>query len=400
MQLGWIDFSKREREKVLDVINLLTEEGAIDELGIGVIRDSFANLFFPGTSTVQTRAKYFLIVSYILKEAEEGKYGDHPEAIFRRIDEEERKCALKLLENDRDGVIGARVLPDKWVIRTPSNIYWNGIKTLKIFTDENLSIQEYIRLVCSLRKQKNAINLGNRNDDAENEGSSDDKDAAETDKFYFWNLPSTYKTNWRENLRIQLLPEEAAFLKQQIIKEVSDTLFAFLLKNHIDVNKYDTFEALYEDLKYEVSESLRKDMLMACEFNNFIQIAFTQYNLIISAGKNSRALDKWEKIRVNIDKYAMIDLDAIFFRLRIVNPALKAFLKGIRTASLEKDIDRLRQLIINRENNLKSKARAKVNRVGEFDENAWIGLEYLDYRFSNAKRIINDIYEGEQITDV
>ena len=63
MQLGWIDFSKEDRQKALDVINLLSEQGAVDELGIGVIRDAFANYFFPGTSTIQTRAKYFLISS-------------------------------------------------------------------------------------------------------------------------------------------------------------------------------------------------------------------------------------------------------------------------------------------------------------------------------------------------
>ena len=62
MQLGWIDFSQEDRKKVLDVINLLQEPGAVDEIGIGLIRDAFANLFFPGTSTVQTIAKYFLIV--------------------------------------------------------------------------------------------------------------------------------------------------------------------------------------------------------------------------------------------------------------------------------------------------------------------------------------------------
>ena len=58
MQLGWIDFSKEDRQKAFDVINLLSEQGAVDELGIGVIRDAFANYFFPGTSTIQTRAKY------------------------------------------------------------------------------------------------------------------------------------------------------------------------------------------------------------------------------------------------------------------------------------------------------------------------------------------------------
>ncbi|NLZ92653.1 MAG: hypothetical protein GX922_01355 [Firmicutes bacterium] len=399
MQLGWIDFSKEERDKVLDVINLLTEEGAVDELGIGIIRDSFANLFFPGTSTIQTRAKYFLIVPYILKEAEEGKYGSNPETILKRIDEEERKCALKLLENDKEGVIGARVLPHKWVARKPSNIYWNGIRTFKIFTDDTLSIPEYVKLVCILREQKNAAKLGKRNDDAD-ENDKDDKDAGDVDGFNFWHLPSPHNTNWRENLRIQLLPEEASFLKRQIIKEHPESLLAFLLKNHIDVNKYDSFTALYEDIKDDVSEDLKNDMLMACQFDAFIQIAFTQFNLIVSAERNIRALDKWNKIKVNLKEYAMLDLDVIYFRFKIANYALRTFLNSLRSAALADDIDKIRQIIINRENNLKGKARAKVNRVGEFDENAWVGMEYLDYRFSNSRQIINDIYEGEQVIDV
>ena len=66
MELGWIDFSKEERNKVLSVIDLLSEPEAVDELGIGIIRDGFSNIFFPGTSTIQTRAKYFLIVPYVL----------------------------------------------------------------------------------------------------------------------------------------------------------------------------------------------------------------------------------------------------------------------------------------------------------------------------------------------
>ena len=34
MQLGWIDFSKEDRQKALDVINLLSEQGTVDELGM------------------------------------------------------------------------------------------------------------------------------------------------------------------------------------------------------------------------------------------------------------------------------------------------------------------------------------------------------------------------------
>lgn len=70
MPLGWIDFSKSERNKVMSVLDLLSEKGTLDELGIAPIRDGFAERFFPGTSTIQTRAKYFLIVPYALKDIE------------------------------------------------------------------------------------------------------------------------------------------------------------------------------------------------------------------------------------------------------------------------------------------------------------------------------------------
>ena len=94
MQLGWIDFSKEDRQKALDVINLLSEQGAVDELGIGIIRDAFANYFFPGTSTIQTRAKYFLIVPYVLREAVDGRYGKDVNRVLRAIDSAEKDCGI------------------------------------------------------------------------------------------------------------------------------------------------------------------------------------------------------------------------------------------------------------------------------------------------------------------
>ena len=48
MPLGWIDFSKSERNKVLSVLDLLSEAGTLDELGIAPIRDGYANIFFSG----------------------------------------------------------------------------------------------------------------------------------------------------------------------------------------------------------------------------------------------------------------------------------------------------------------------------------------------------------------
>ena len=53
MEIGWIDFSKNERSKILSVLDLLGEKGVLDELGISQIRDGYSDLFFPGTSTIQ-----------------------------------------------------------------------------------------------------------------------------------------------------------------------------------------------------------------------------------------------------------------------------------------------------------------------------------------------------------
>ena len=141
-QIGWIDFSEKDRKKALDVIHLLQEQGAVDELGIGIVRDAFANIFFPGTSTVQTRAKYFFIVPYVMKEACDNSKNTTPDQIVRIVDSEERKCAV--IMGDNDGVIGRDAISTGgWVERRPSNIYWNGIKKLGIFTYPKLSAYEY-----------------------------------------------------------------------------------------------------------------------------------------------------------------------------------------------------------------------------------------------------------------
>lgn len=46
MELGWIDFSKTERSKILSVLDLLSESGTLDELGIAPVRDGFPTFSF------------------------------------------------------------------------------------------------------------------------------------------------------------------------------------------------------------------------------------------------------------------------------------------------------------------------------------------------------------------
>ena len=66
----WLDYSERERRKMLDVVDLFREHDTRDELGVGSVRDAFADMLFPGTSTIMTRARHCLLVAWTYQRLE------------------------------------------------------------------------------------------------------------------------------------------------------------------------------------------------------------------------------------------------------------------------------------------------------------------------------------------
>lgn len=67
--IAWLDTSADEQRSVRDIIALFTQHESRDELGLGTIRDALSNRLFPGTSVLQTRARYFLIVPWCFQHA-------------------------------------------------------------------------------------------------------------------------------------------------------------------------------------------------------------------------------------------------------------------------------------------------------------------------------------------
>ena len=396
MQLGWIDFSKNERNKVLSVIHQLEEPAAVDELGLGAIRDGFADYFFPGTSTVQTRAKYFLIVPYILKEAGSGEYGSDLNTILKKIDNEERGCRDILIRTSSNGIIGGTI-PNSWVLRTPLDIYWNGIKRLGIFK-EDLSVKEYLLQSMLQRSNKNKRGYGNR--ESTEEHNRDDYDAGDLTTFQFWSLGNTYQRNWRNGLTIELLPQEASFLRNQVIVNQRNTLFAYVLKNNISLEKYESFGAFTADLDGSIGEELQNMIKLANDFNNLASLITTRYNLIVSCGRNQRAIDRWDKFSKDLERRSSVNLLEIYHRLGIRSSGTKTFLLKIQDAFNKGNIDKADEMIIARESNIKRPSRAKTNHAGEYPEQQWIGAFTYDYRFTPTKRIVADIMNAEVLSDV
>lgn len=397
MPLGWIDFSKSERNKVLSVLDLLSEKDTLDELGIAPIRDGFADIFFPGTSTIQTRAKYFLIVPYALKDLELSSE-TNPNKVRQTFDEIEKTCGEILLQDssDTDGVIGSRSLrQDKWVKRTPADIYWAGLRSYGIFTGGNLSLSEYIRAMCAMKKQKNALtSLGNRNDNSE-DNDRDDKDAGDLFRKQFWNIP-TYTEEWMDNLDINLTIEEGEFLKRQIMISFPDSMMAHILKHNMrEIVEIDDFASL-DSVMHLFPTHIQSDYYLAKDFSEFLYVLRTVYNLIVSDGENTTAVSEWKLLKSKLKDRANVDLESIYRRLHILgNADLCSFLGKEQELMRASDLEGMSIEIRRRERYLKD-SRAKTMHPGEFDVNSWYGGGLLSYRFNDAAVIMKDIFNSEE----
>ena len=122
--LTWLDSSEHERRSVLELVSALNEPGTLDELGIGTIRDTIADTLFPGTSTIQTRARYFLFIPWILQMVEDGSPRG-AEARARRFQMQLRDALISAHGPNEPGVIG--VAAGEALQRWPLDIYWLGL---------------------------------------------------------------------------------------------------------------------------------------------------------------------------------------------------------------------------------------------------------------------------------
>src|SRR3954470_10095318 len=104
---AWLDQSEEQRRKVLDGVDLFREHGTVDELGFGTIRDALADILFPGTSNLMTRASYFLFVPWMYLRLERQKTSSSEFAAKGR--REEVRLIERLLDTGAsEGVIGRR----------------------------------------------------------------------------------------------------------------------------------------------------------------------------------------------------------------------------------------------------------------------------------------------------
>lgn len=400
---SWLAFSEDERRKVLDVVDLLGDRDTRDELGIGTVRDAIADLFFPGISTIQTRARYFLFVPWMYLDLERKKKLSKEVPQLARWEETKLIGVLAESEGEKQGVIGFAAR--NTLKRLPSNIYWQGLGVWRI------------------RQFQGGQDAYHRS----------------LDRFYAlnrWRHESveehlseihTVVSNWHStipkapagfpgNATFELTPSEGEYLRERILTSVPNSLLTFLLK---EAESWDPDSVEYPWMHPAVPRlsAKQRDQLQHAEnFSLVMYGASLLYNLILAelADKKDTQQDYrdelklWaEDIKKNHSYLASWDRPA-FWRLsrsmnqrisipteRFVEQWVEMALNG--SGALTKTMSQPgRMLICEREISLKrDQARVKNRRALEqWGGNA--GAYRLNYRWGKAQRILLDILQATE----
>lgn len=398
--IGWIDFSRAHRARVGTILELLKPEGMVDELGIGIIRDAIADQLFPGISTIQTRAKYFFIIPYILNDYQKIKIGQRTrESPEKYLERREYEVMWKLGDSydhvEGHGVIGISKRRPQRIMRRPSEIYWNGITKFKLIESYGLGMQSFFaRGKSSVLESLLALPQGDDFD-------GDDIDAESENLF---NIRFQCNSDWAENLLLDLTNDEAEIMRDKILSQVEGSALCELLGNKslyqefVSVNTFREFviKAIGEDIPAKLKELL----ILGHDFSELMVGAHISYNCLTQNAKfNSSHFEaewvEWvEKPEKNMIDFKGFNPDELFKLAITAKVYTRQFIRDwwqfVNTNN--QDINLRNQLIENQEfHNKRGKARLRLKKHDDIKENKWIGFKNLDYRYQNAKTILHDI---------
>ncbi len=397
MQIGWIDYSKEERNKIVSILHLLGTQGTIDEIGIGSVRDAFSDLLFPGISVLQTRAKYFVLIPYLFEnacnECSNGhlRSGKDVRNYIEKCEDQIVGTLMKSAKNDleRTGIIGSRNYFDgKSVKMRPSSIYWNGLRTSSILLHSELSLDSACNVIFQKGHSQSKIEKKNEDKDY----GADDRDVLFDGHLIFAPIYASY--NYMNEAQISLTREEAEYIYHCFTEgyRTKDAAMSYMLKHPDLIMKYESFEEFDPD---DFTGELYDRVMLAREFADFIYGAHLLYNIVFAegCGVDNRVVDG---IIGEFDEYCTSyqspNLDEIL-DITKCKGATALFFKYFDSYISRNRIEDAKNLIVEREAAVKT-ARRKLLRPEEYQFNEPIHNFKLNYRYGVARRIMLDIIEG------
>ena len=399
--LSWLDSSEQERRTVLELVSALSEPGTLDELGIGRIRDTISEALFPGTSTIQTRARYFLFIPWILQMIEE-RTSSNPAGQARRL--QLTLCdALDRAHGPNQGVIGREA--GAALRRWPASIYWPGLERWGIRLYRG-SVPSYY---AALRRPPSWMSGQAPSNETGEDGSHE---TAERARSYWAPMPRRPR-DFPEGATFELTPDEAGFLRDRVGFTHGNSFLAHLLHAEAGDSSQSTDFPWEHPASLSAPRSARNWLHDARLFSLVHRGAAILYNLMLAQanGNTDRADMFHDRLAMWTDEingaYADIvnwDRDALWRRLEAANPRIRGSTKLfadrwfalVTAAPLSSPAENpaARDLIRDRERALKH-TRARLSyEDARSARSGYPTSARLEFRWSQAKTIVSDIREG------
>lgn len=375
-QIGWVNFGRQEAEAVQALIGALTDSDARDELGLGTIRDGFSDLLFPGTSTVQTRLRYFVLLPDLFQKAA-AKGGDAARAL--------REVETKLIEDfedlrvkpdvDLSGLIGS--VAKGTLKRMPSAVYWSGLGAWQIRLPEWRRATP-VEVIEAMRQRKTCW--------AEFSGKAGKGFVLSFDE-----------RDWVIEKIVALASEQGGTLLGHLVPRGKN--------NEHPVPDLRALPGAI-DPGLQIAEQLRQ----ALDFSQLTYGARTLYNLMLAEHFDHERLDDYKKAfsewcgeqitgPADIQERIAVLIErgpSIGFRL---NPVTRSFLDEWLEFALGPkggdEIERARALIKQREKSVKTEKRARLFMdPTDYKWSGSSGAGRFDYRWGRVRQYLQDLRQA------
>lgn len=398
-ELTWLDQDENARKKALRILELFEERESRDELGLGTIRDSFADQLFPGTSTIQTRLRYMLFVPWIFGNLEERRV---PAKNFKREAERcERELIQPLSRSDASGVFG-RTSGER-LKRLPSSVYWAGLGTWGIRRTP-YSLSEYYRRIDETYRARS--NATTRERGRQDWGDDADRESSLLLQTWHPRLPSP-PPDFPVFADFRLTRKEAEFIRDRIEASCPGSLLALLAlrDSRADV------ELPWEHPDYASFPERDQQLLNHARlFSEAMNGAALLYNLLLARLRQhselvatyEQELKYWQE-GLALDEIREWSLDR-FWDLAMnsnhgIGLATRRFVENwitllrVSPTRLLAD-DYASRLIQEREMRLKGSRSRFQNRRALEQWGGSSGVGRMVYRWPNTKILLNDLYDG------
>ena len=393
--LTWLDLTASDRDKMRRVLDLFKEQGTVDEMGLGSLRDILSDALFPGTSYIQTRLRYVLFIPWMYRRLESRKI--HSADVARQARKAETDLIGSLAhDQDTEGVIGVRARDS--LARLPSSVYWSALVRWGIFRHRQ-SQGWYHTNFTRLADGHNAA------------GRPDDPGVVWIRQpNWHLRLPDP-PASFPQEASFALTPDEADFLRGRLEEQCKGTLLAWLARKGSDAPA----KCFWDDPDAgRASGKVRDTVELARRFSLHVQGIPLLYNLLLAErrhadhGGDGELIDRyraelaeWAASEAGEDVY---EPDVLWDFVaccggRVPGPQhrfVEAWSRRITETSPDTvaDDERLRRLVEDREYRLKGARARLVNPNRLLDWNGRAGVVRMDFRWIRVRQLLIDLHRG------